>query len=847
MTHRAASRFSRAPGSSRSDRRSAPAVRRVRVVALSLTVALIATTAAISPIAASPGALALTPGTGSVDTLLAAMTLDEKIGFVHGSSDPASLGQAGYIPGVARLGVPPLRLTDGPAGVRVTQPSTAMPAPVALASSFDPGLARQYGEIIGRNGRALGQDVLLSPMVNTIRVPYAGRNFETFSEDPLLSAKTVAGEVRGIQSQGLIATTKHYAENNQEQDRQTVDVRVGDQALHEIELAGFEAAVKAGTGSIMCSYNQINGETGCGNTELLTTILKEQWGFRGWVMSDWGATHSTDAISAGLDQEMPGGTYLGTPLKSAIENGSLPVGHLNASVRRILDQMAVFGLLKCASPAGAVAGCQLPARPSFGTGVSNAVAQKVAEQGAVLLRNTDRALPLTGRTARDIALIGTPAQTPVIGGGGSSQVTPTSVTTPRAEITARAGTRATVTYSPGIDTTGVVIPAEALSGGPIDLTGAQALPNGQNFDQTRTLTVPSTGDYLLNLSVAQGIGALTVDGTQVASGFALSSQLTSFRATVHLTAGPHRVRVSALGIPGFLTGPLQVRLSWVTPQAAQATLAEAVAQARTASTAVVFGYDEGTEGADRTSLALPFGQDALISAVAASNPNTVVVLNTGSAITMPWLGSVKSVLDLYYPGQMGGRATARLLFGDVNPSGKLSQTFPLDESHTPVAGDPARYPGVDGEEQYSEGIFVGYRWYDAEHQKALFPFGYGLSYSSFGYRNLHARPARGGGLSVTFTVHNTGRRAGSEVAQVYLGPSSRVTGAQQAVRALVGYDKVYLRPGQSRTITVKVARRQLQHWDSTASGWRLGTGVRTVWAGSSSRTLPLSTAVRVSS
>jgi beta-glucosidase len=341
-----------------------------------------------------------------------------------------------------------------------------------------------------------------------------------------------------------------------------------------------------------------------------------------------------------------------------------------------------------------------------------------------------------------------------------------------------------------------VIPASALSGGPIDLTGDTALPNGQNFDTTRTLTVPSAGDYLLNLGVAQGIGSLSVDGTQVANGFGLSSQLSSFRGSLHLTAGAHSVQVSAFGIPGFLTGPLQVRLSWVTPQAAQAELDAAVTAARRARTAVVFGYDEGTEGVDRASLQLPFNQDALISAVAAANPHTVVVLNTGSAITMPWLTSVRSVLDLYCPGQIGGVATARLLFGDVNPSGKLSQTFPLDESHTSVAGDPSRYPGVNDEEDYSEGIFVGYRWNDQEHQPALFPFGDGLSYTSFSYRGISVRRGHDG-LTVSFTLKNTGRRAGQEVAQVYLGPSPNVTGAQQAVRSLAGYQKVSLRPGRA--------------------------------------------------
>ena len=277
-----------------------------------------------------------------VDDLLDAMTLDEKLSFVHGATDPESLGSAGYVPGVPRLGVPPLRLTDGPAGVRVTHPATAMPAPIALASTFDPALARRYGEVIGRDGRALGQDVLLSPMVNVIRVPTAGRNFETFSEDPLVSARMVAEEIRGIQDQGLMATVKHLAANNQEQDRMTVDARVGDQALHEIELPGFEAAVEAGAASVMGSYNKVNGEYGCGSTALLTTLLRERWDFRGWVMSDWFATHSTDDLVAGLDQEMPGGQFLGEPLKDR-DRGRHGAGR-GARRRRAADPRADGGV-----------------------------------------------------------------------------------------------------------------------------------------------------------------------------------------------------------------------------------------------------------------------------------------------------------------------------------------------------------------------------------------------------------------------------------------------------------------------------------------------------------------------
>jgi beta-glucosidase len=787
---------------------------------------------------------------GSVDALLAAMTLDEKLTFVHGSVDPQSLGEAGYVPGVARLGIPPLRLTDGPAGVRVTHPSTAVPAPVALASTFDSALARRYGQVIGRDGRALGQDVLLSPMVNTIRVPYGGRNFETFSEDPLVSANTVAQEIQGIQSQGLIATVKHFAENNQEQNRESVDVRVGEQAMREVELAGFEAAVKAGAGAVMCSYNKVNGDPGCGNAPLLNGVLKDDWAFPGWVMSDWNATHSTDAITKGLDQEMPGdvaygGTaYLGAALKTAIQQGAVPESTLDSAVRRIVTQMERFGLLACASPDGPVAGCALPARPTFDTAADDQVAQSVAENGSVLLRNTAGALPLTGAAARNIALIGTPAKDPVIGGGGSSQVTPTSVTNPLDEITARAGHGATVSYTPGIDTIGVLVPASALSGGAIDLTGDAALPSGQSFTTTRTLTVATAGDYILDLQAANGVPTLTLDGTQVATGYALSSQLSSFRASAHLSAGTHTLGVSVQSIAPFLTGPLQARLTWVTPQAAQASREAAVAAASAARTAVIFVYDVSSEGVDRASLTLPYQQDQLVEAVAAANPNTVVVLNTSSAVTMPWLSKVRSVLDMYYPGQMGGRATARLLFGDVNPSGKLTQTFPLDEAHTMVSGQPARYPGVNLEEDYSEGIYVGYRWYDAERQQTLFPFGHGLSYTTFAYGRPHATQDRHG-LTVRFTLTNTGRRAGEEVAQVYLGPSPDVHDAQQAVRSLAGYKKVHLEPGESRTVTVTVDERQLQFWDTAEHSWALGTGSRDVWVGSSSQTLPRHTSIDV--
>ncbi|MFG2968903.1 glycoside hydrolase family 3 C-terminal domain-containing protein [Streptomyces sp. NPDC048288] len=809
----------------RSVRRHGGRLRRTALIA-GVSAALLAGSALVAPTASGAGGSGVTVRVSArVAALVARMTLDEKLSFVHGGTDPQALGQAGYIPGVPRLGIPELRLTDGPAGVRVNEHATAMPAPVALASSFDDRLAREFGRTVGRDGRALGQDVLLAPMTNTIRVPYAGRNFETFSEDPLLSSRMVAGEVEGVQSQGLIATVKHYAENNQEDNRMGVNVNVDEQTLRQIELPAFEAAVEAGAGAVMCSYNSVNGSHGCGSDELLDSILKEQWGFTGWVMSDWGATHATTDIVNGLDQEMPSGVHLGEELKTAITDGAIPVSELNDSVARILQQMAKFGLLDGAAT-------KRPARDPKG---GAKVAQKVAESGAVLLKNTGKALPLTGEDT-SIGLIGPTAKTPKVTGGGSSNVVPDSAASPLDTITARAGRHATVRYAAGGDNTGVPIPASALSPAlPIDADGSIPVTPDASFYYSGTLTVPTDGDYSFVFDLPAAYGALKIDGNSVITGFLGSSS-----ATVHLTAGTHSLEAGALAIQG---GPTKVRLSWVTPQAAQAARDQAVALARQVKTPVVFAYDDGTEGYDRKNLSLPADQDGLISAVADANPNTIVVLNTGSSITMPWLSKVKAVLDMYYPGENGAEATAGLLYGDVNPSGKLTQTFPASESATPVAGDPLRYPGVGDQENYSEGIYVGYRWYDKERAAPLFPFGYGLSYTSFAYRDLAVRQSHGA-LTVSFTLKNTGTRTGAEVAQVYVGASPATT-APQAVRALGGYQKVRLRPGESKTVRVRVDAQQLKYWNTSARAWVLGTGKRDVWVGSSSRTLPLHGSVGV--
>jgi beta-glucosidase len=766
-----------------------------------------------------------------IRALIGQMTLDEKLSFVSPTADPAGFGEAGYIPGVPRLGIPSLRLTDGPAGVRLlNEPgaSTALPAPIELASSFDDQLARQYGQVLGLDTRALGQDVVLGPMTNIIRVPFGGRNFETFSEDPLLAAHMAAGEVQGIQSQGAIATVKHYAENNQENNRTGVDVQVGEQALRQIELPAFKAAVDAGAGAVMCAYNSVNGRHSCSNDILLNQILKTEWGFRGWVMSDWGASQAPTDILAGLDQEMlnlgVNPPHFTTQLKAAIQAGTIPESALDSAVARILGQMQRFGLL-----AGAATD-----RPQRDPGAEAKVAQSVAEHGAVLLKNSDGALPL-GASDRTIAVIGPTGKTPKVGGGGSAHVIPASAASPLDAITQRAGPGTSVAYATGIDTTGAPIPASALSPAPpFDATGSAMVNPGPPLAYNGTLTVPTDGDYTFVFSPPT-YGPLSIDGRGL-----LFCILEACSGTVHLTAGQHTI--SVVGINAGTT-PAPMRLTWITPEAAAQAKADAVALAKQVQTPIVFAYDDETEGVDRSTLSLPAHQDDLISAVADANPNTIVVLNTGSSITMPWLNKVRAVLDMYYPGENGAEATARLLFGDVNPSGKLTQTFPASDTQTSFAGNPLAYPGVNNEEHYSEGIYIGYRWYDENNVTPLFPLGYGRSYTSFAYRDLKESP-HGAGVKVKFRLTNVGHRAGADVAQAYLGPSPDST-LPQAVRALAGYEKVFLQPGETRWVTLTIPAQQLESWDPASHRWQLGTGPRSVWVGDSSADLPLHTTLYV--
>ncbi|MER7506403.1 glycoside hydrolase family 3 C-terminal domain-containing protein [Nonomuraea pusilla] len=893
----------------------------VRVIAGTLVggVAALAGVASAAP-ARTP---VLPPAGRRVDALLRRLTLAEKVSLLYGADDPAPKGQAGYLPGVPRLGVPELRLADGPAGVRLAAPSTALPAPVALAAAFDPGLARRFGAALGREGRALGMDVLLAPMANIVRVPQAGRNFETLGEDPLLAAELVAAEVRGIQGEGLIATVKHYAANEFEAGRRTVDVRVDERTLREIHLPAFEAAVRAGVGAVMAAYPRVNGVHAAEHRTLLTAILRGEWGFEGWVMSDWHATHSAAAaLAAGLDMEMPSGEHFAR-LPAEVAAGRVPERAVDAAVRRVLGQLDRFGLVGGGRP-----------RPRRDPAAQTRTAWEVAVAGAVLLRNRGEVLPLGRADLASLAVIGPTAASLLVGGGGSARVVPAGtgrteeataagvvgggVESPLRALRRRAGQGADIRYATGVDLEGVPVPASALSlrrspgagtigptgsaeaagpgepggtgttgepgepggpggsggaggsgepgepGGPgwpgwpaapIDHTGARALPPGTSWTWTGAITAPETGDYDLRVQGAGGAPAfhgsvtLTLDGERIGAAGALfggngslittSGGLLGAGARVRLRAGrPVPITVTAVGAPGT---PLQVRLAWVTPSARRAALREAVALARQARTALVFAFDEGTEGSDRASLALPHDQDDLVRAVAAANPRTVVVLNTGGPVLMPWLDEVPAVLQMWYPGQEGGDATAALLLGAENPGGRLPVTFPRRPGDAPTA-IPERYPGVEGRAVYGEGVLVGYRHYDAHGIEPLFPFGHGLSYTRFAYSGLSVRRA-GDGLAVSFTLANAGRRAGCEVAQVYLSapPDPPVP---MPPRRLAAFARVRLEPGERRTVTLSVARRALEYW-AEGRGWVVAAGRRTVLVGASSRDLRLSRDVTV--
>ena len=637
--------------------------------------------------------------------LIAAMTLDEKISQLHLQPDAE---HQRFVPPIPRLGVPGFRIANGPAGMgpaddKPQKPATALPATMALASTFDTDAARRYGRLIGSETRALAHNVSEAPDINMARVPRNGRTFEGMGEDPVLAGALAAADIRGIQENGTIAEVKHYAANNQETQRHNIDERIDERTLNEIYLPHFEQSVTEGhAGSVMCAYPKINGVFTCENPALLQDKLRDDWGFEGFIQSDWGAAHSTvGSANAGMNLEMIDGTWYGEKMKQAVLAGQVSEQRVDELLLPRFRTMFAFGQFD-----------HPPVLTPLPAARHDAAAKEFAERGMVLLRNEHAQLPLDP-AVKSIALIGPFATKAKTGGGGSSAVIPTS----------------TVDPLPGL---------------------RQRVP---------------------------GAAVTLDDGSDVA---------------------------------------------------------RAAALARTADVSVVMVGDNEAEGKDRPSLALDGTQDALVAAVADANPHTVVVVKSGGPVLMPWASRVPAILQAWYPGQQDGAAVAGVLFGDVNPSAKLPITFPAADADTP-ANTPAQFPGVNGVATYSEGLQIGYRWFDAQGRAPLFPFGHGLSYTTFAYSGLSVRNT-GDGATATFTLRNTGNRAGAEVAQVYLGfPSA----AGEPPRQLKGFERVSLAPGQAQRVTIRLDARDFSAWDTATHAWQPARGAFTVSVGGSSRSLPL--------
>lgn len=857
------------------------------------------------------------PVSPRVEKLVSQMTLEEKIGLLHGSGEDASTyqGQAGYLAGVPRLGIPSLRLADGPPGVLTRVPASALTATMGLAATFSREDARANGIVVANQATARGVDVALQPFINIARDFEFGRAYNTYGEDPFLTGQIGAEFIRGVQDRGVMAQAKHYIGY----DTDGTEVSIAPQALHEIYAAPFQDAIDAGVSSIMCSYNKINGEYACGNNSTLNDLFKGEMGFTGFVTSDWGATHATDFILSGLDMEMPGplpvtfnipsyfvknppreeaaagdlktlsdgglpeekaGTSYsavreqGGDLLALVKAGVVPEKNIDQAVIRILSTMERFGLLDGKSHAK-VSGIDSPE--------DAAVIERTSTDAAVLLKNEGGILPLKPSSLAHVALIGPgAAQVVAVGLTGEKAVgIPERQVGPLAALRKLGGNQADFSYAPADDMDGVPVPAALLThfGEPglerrvfkedalridsaINFTkkDGTALAPDQSIVWTGTLNVPETGNYRLHLQLLGCWGSLKIDEQPVARTWynwihgeivqagqdnvlPTTDGLDNLRAEMYLTAGPHRITIEAN--PDSSHQPMQMRFNWVTPIEQKQNHNAAIEAAKHADTAIVFVWSRLNPV-----FQLPGDQDKLIQEIAAVNPNTVVVLNVSQPVMMPWLDKVKAVLQMWWSGDEGGWATAKLLLGTANPSGRLPFTWPRRPEDTPALNPAHRErttAGTGGQTEFSEGIFVGYRWFDQQKIEPLFPFGFGLSYTHFEYSHLTATPASDGGAEISFVVKNDGATAGDEVAQVYLdAPSVPPAGAQFAVRALAGFDRVHLQPGESKTVTVRLPPRRFQYWSAEKGAWARAAGKRTIEVGASSRDTRLHTSISVS-
>jgi beta-glucosidase len=773
-----------------------------------------------------------------VDSVMARMSIEQKIELIGGIDDM-------FTRALPSVGWPRLKMSDGPMGVRTWGPTTGYAIGIGLAASWDPGLAQVVGEHIGRDARARGVHILLGPGVNIYRAPMNGRNFEYMGEDPFLAARTAVGYIRGVQSQGVVATIKHYAGNNEEYDRHNVSSDISEQALREIYFPAFEAAVReAHVGAIMDSYNLLNGVHATQNAWLNDSVAKRDWGFDGVMMSDWWSTYDgVAAANGGLDLEMPSGQFMNRQtLLPALQDGRVSAATIDDKVRRILRLAIRFGFLDRAQTDVAT--------PLYGPD-DRAVALRSAREGMVLLKNDRGTLPLDPTRVHTIAVIGPDAWPARPSGGGSAQIeafAPVSILSGVSDYANAHHMK--VLYRRGIptdtdiaNTTGMKLHQEifdndSFSGTPIDTGVVDNLPpegmtplprNAHGVRWTGTYTAATTGAYLIIVRAYDGY-RLTVDDSLAVEQKAAEGASMKW-AVVNMTAGrPTPVRLNLVPrsqSPRVILG-IRALDSLIAPEAVQVAKAADVA-------IVSVGFDQSneSEGSDRT-FSLPWGQDLLINAIAAANPHTVVTLTAGGAVaTDGWLAHVPALLDTWYPGQEGGAAVADVLFGVTNPEGHLPISFDRRWEDNPTHDN---YYDTQGHVNYREGVFLGYRFYTGASTKPQFPFGYGLSYTTFSFSHLTVSPQH----VVSFDVTNTGSRAGAEVAQVYVGdPSARI---KRPMKELKGFEKVRLAPGETKHVAIALNERAFSYWDR---GWHVDPGQFVIYVGDSSEHTPLSATLDV--
>jgi beta-glucosidase len=808
-----------------------------------------------------------------IEALLRQMTLEEKVSLLAGVD-------FWHTRSIERLGIPSIKVTDGPHGARTadennpnhTLPATCFPTGSAMAATWNPELIHRVGVAIGEEARARGCAVLLGPCVNIHRSPLGGRNFESFSEDPLLSSELTAAYVTGVQSRKVGTAVKHFALNNSEYQRMTISSEVGERAMREIYFPSFEKAVKAaGAWTVMCSYNRVNGIYASENRRLLTEILKEEWGFQGLVMSDWFAVHSTTpAANSGLDLEMPGpARYFRDELTEAVSSGEVDEKTIDDKIRRILKVIIDTGAL---DEKLAVSG-PVPDFPEH-----RRLAREAAEESIVLLKNKNNVLPLDINSVRSIAVIGPNAAEARIEGGGSSAVTPYYKVSPLEALRNKCGDKVKISYELGCPNNIATLPLSldyllSGEGGKPGLMGEYfsnndlaGKPAAARLDESfkfmwmgGTVPVPQikkddysirwqgiftakeTGIYKFGLAT-NGWGRIYIDDKLVCSNWGDRTMSDVFQ--VPETVGEfamesgkkYPVRIEYCRNIYSQSPMRSIRLGCDIPLPAD-LLERAVAAAARSDVAVVFaGLTEEyeSEGFDRKNMELPGAQRELIDKVAAANPRTVVVLNNGSPVAMEtWIAAVPAVVEALYPGQECGNAIAAVLFGDVNPSGKLPDTFPRRLEDNPAF---INYPGESGKVLYGEDIFVGYRYYDARKIEPLFPFGHGLSYTAFTYSNLRVSPAEvktGEKINISVGIKNTGKVAGKEVVQLYVSDlASRVPRPPKELKA---FRKVSLNPGETKTVEFALDKEALSFYDPALKQWVAEPGEFEIQVGSSSR------------